>query len=104
MSDKAFADAINQIAAQAEAEREQELRDEKRCQLMGKVRRAFVFVFLAGILASVYYYQAELQHFASEKLFSQPTAVQVDAKTREALKGIRAQAEQRDQVLNEITK
>ena len=102
MSDKAFAKMMDQIAAQAEAEEKRELKTQRRRQLFSRLRTAFMFLLWAGVLGCGYIYRAELQQFVSEKFLTNKP--QIDGSTGQALKGIQAQADKRDQILNEIAK
>jgi hypothetical protein len=104
MSDNAFARAMNQISAQAEAEQLRELKDQSRQRLFAGVRRAFACLLWAALLACGFYYRVELQQFASEKFFSKSKPGRIDSATSESLKDIQTNAKKRDQALNEITK
>lgn len=104
MSDKSFDQAMNQIAAQAEAAQLREQEAQRRQRLFAKVRVAFMFLLWTAALGCGFYYRAELQQFASDKFFSKPKVGQVDGNTSEALKGIQSQADKRDQMLKEISK
>ena len=104
MSKDAFANAMNQIAAQSQAEKEREVQAERRQQLYAKLRSGIAALMLMGLLAAGFSYRAEVQQFVSETILSKPKVGQIDGRTGEALKGIQAQADKRDQVLSEITK
>ena len=48
-SNSSFDRAMSQIVAQAEAEREQEIKAQQRAELFGRARRVFVWLFIATI-------------------------------------------------------
>lgn len=102
MKNNSFSRAMNQISAQAEAEREKEARVEQRRKIFSKVRGVGLFLFGAGLLASGFYYRAEVQQYISDKCFA--AKPQVDGETGEALAGLQEHANKRDSVLEEITK
>ena len=49
-SNSSFDRAMSQIVAQAEAEREHEIKAQQRAELFGRARRMFVWLFIATIL------------------------------------------------------
>ncbi len=51
---------MSQIVAQAEAEREQEVKAIRRAELLGRVRSVFVWLFLATILIFAYNFHDKL--------------------------------------------
>jgi hypothetical protein len=102
MNDKTFSTAMSQIVREAEAKREQEVRDQQRSLLFGKVRRVFVFLFIATLFVVAFNYHTEVQQVVSEKVFAPPRP-KIGSGTGEALKNLQAHAEKRDKVLDEIT-
>jgi hypothetical protein len=104
MSNKSFARAMNEIAAQAEAEQLSELKAQNRQRIYAKARSTLAFLLWTALLGCGIYYRKELQKFASEKFLDKPKAAQVDEATGKSLNTIQAQAKKRDQVVDEITK
>src|SRR5262245_50501701 len=102
MSDKAFAKMMGQIARENEAEQLREVRDQNRRKLMGKIRTAVTFLAFGALLTAGYLYREPLQKLAEDKFLSKPKVGKVEGGTGEALKGIQAAAEKRDQVLDQI--
>jgi len=54
MKNNAFDRAMGQIVAQAEAERQQEVKTQKRAEWFGRVRTAFLYLFIATVLIFAY--------------------------------------------------
>jgi hypothetical protein len=101
MNDNAFANAMNQIAGQAEKERAQELRAQQRQVLMGRVRSVAMFLILGAALAAGYSYRTQLHDFVMAKLDTKPT---INSQTSQALSAIQANAAKRDKTLEDLTK
>ncbi len=101
MNDNAFANAMNQIAGQAEKERAQELRAQQRQALLGRVRGVAMFLTIGAALAAGYNYRTELHDFVMAKLDAKPAS---NSQTAQALSAIQANAAKRDKVLEDLTK
>ena len=102
MNEHAFTNAMNQIAAESHAQNERELEAQRRQRLYARLFTGVKALLWLGLIAGVFSYRSEIQQFVSETVLSRPQVGQIDAKTGEALRGIQAQAEKRDQVLNAI--
>jgi hypothetical protein len=100
MSDKAFAKAMGRIAIEAENQRQLEERRERRQRIFSRIRSVGGFLLGAVVLGAGYYYRAQVQDYINSKLAKAPT---ISAGTGEAIKGIQADAEKRDQVLDSLT-
>ncbi len=61
MSRNSFDQAMNQIAAEAEAVNQAELRDQERRRIFAKVRRVGSFLILTAILACGFCYRTQSQ-------------------------------------------
>jgi hypothetical protein len=104
MKDRTFAKAMTQIAAEDQAARLREQELQRRLQQREKLRRGIAASLWVALIGCGFYYHAEFQQFATEHFFHRPKTGQVDPRTSKALQGIEAQAQKRDEVLNEITK
>ena len=105
MSRNSFDQAMNQIAAEAEAVNQAELRDQERRRILAKVRRVGSFLILTAILACGFCYRTQLQD-ASWAMFNKTPQIipnpKVGEKTSAALTGIEASAAKRDAALDNI--
>jgi hypothetical protein len=105
MSRNAFDQAMNQIAAEAEAEKLAELRDLERRRILAKVRRVGSFLILTAILACGFCYRTQLQNLSWAMFNKTPQVIpapQVGEKTSAALRGIEASAAKRDEAVDNI--
>jgi len=96
---------MNQIAAEAEAVNQAELRDQQRCRILAKVRRVGSFLVFTAILVCGFCYRTQLQE-ASWAMFNKTPQIipnpKVGEKTTAALNGIEASATKRDAALDNI--
>lgn len=60
MKDNSFDRAMGQIVAQAEAERQQEIKAAQRAEWFGRVRTAFLYLFIATVLIFGYNFHARI--------------------------------------------
>jgi hypothetical protein len=105
MSRNSFDQAMNQIAAEAEAVRQAELRDRERRRMLAKVRRVGSFLILTAILACGFCYRTQLQNLSWAMLNKTPQTSktrQIGEKTAGAVTGIEASAAKRDAALDDI--
>ncbi len=102
MSDNAFTNAMNQIAAEADAEQIRDAKFLRRQQIISRIRCGVGFLFLTALLAAGFVYRVELQQFASDKL--RATKPQISGETGAKLQGLQDQAAKRDKALEELTK
>jgi len=96
---------MNQIAAEAEAEKQAELRAQDRSRMLAKVRRVGSFLILTTILACGFFYRTELQNLASAMFDKAPQASktqQIGEQTAGAVRGIEASAAKRDAAMDDI--
>ena len=100
MSDKAFDRAMDRILNEAEKERQLEERRERRQRIFGHVRSVGSFLLGAAILGVGYYYRAQVQDYVNAKLAKAP---QISVGTGAAIKGIAAESEKRDKILDDLT-
>src|SRR5258706_4925258 len=60
MKNNSFDRAMGQIVAQAEAEREQEIKARQRAEWFGRVRNAFILLFITTVLIFAYNFHDRL--------------------------------------------
>jgi hypothetical protein len=105
MSRNSFDQAMNQIAAEAEAVNQVELRNQERRRMLAKVRRVGALLTLTAILVCGFCYRTQLQNL-SWSMFNktpQPSKTQqIGEKTAGAVSGIEASAAKRDAALDDI--
>jgi len=96
---------MNQLAAEAEAVNQAELRDQQRRRLLAKVRRVGSFLILTAILTCGFCYRTQLQDVSWAIFNKTPQVIpnpKVGEKTSAALNGIEASAAKRDAALDNI--
>ena len=64
---------MSKIVGEAEVLQQQEIRDQRRRQIFGRVRGIFVGLFLLTILVTAFCYRAPLQEFVTSKLNKKPS-------------------------------
>jgi hypothetical protein len=105
MSRNSFDQAMNQIAAEAEAANQVELRSQERRRIIAKVRRVGSFVTFTAILVCGFCYRTQLQNL-SWSMFNKAQQTsktqQIGEKTAGAVTGIEASAAKRDAALDDI--
>ena len=99
MKDNSFAMAMEKIVGQAEAEKQQEIRDQRRAEVFGRARSIFVFLLVATIGVFVFCYREQIQ----DKIFSKPSLLGT-GKVAAQLNAARKNAAQRDVVIDSISK
>lgn len=103
MKDSSFTNAMNQIVGQAEAERNEELRLQKRAALrakiFGHIRGVLILLFTAALLVGGYNYRDKLTNLFASK----PKPV-LNAQGSASLNAAEQNAATRDSVIAEVTK
>jgi hypothetical protein len=98
-----FTNAMNRIVGQAEAERQEELRMQKRAafraKIFGHVRGVFVLLFVAALLVGAYNYRDRLT-----ALFAAKPKPEITAQGSASLNAAQKNAATRDNVIAEVTK
>ena len=94
--------AMSKIVGEAEILQKQEVLENRRRQIFGRVRAVFVFLFVATLLVVAFCYHTQLQETISAKLKGTPAAS--NGQTSAALKSAQDNAAARDQIVNQITK
>ena len=98
-----FTNAMNRIVGQAEAERQEELRLQKRAafraKIFGHVRGVFLFLFVAALLVSAYNYRDKLTN-----LFASKPAALTSAQGSASINAAKQNADTRDKVIADVTK
>jgi len=105
MNSKSFDQAMNQIAAEAEAVQQAELRAQDRSRVLAKVRRVGSFLILTAILACGFCYRTQLQSLSLAMFNKTPQTSktrQIGEKTAGAVTGIEASAAKRDAAIDDI--
>jgi hypothetical protein len=97
---ESFDEAMNKIALQAKAQQLLEARAQRRQALIGKLKKIGGFLVVIALFGAAYYYRNDIQAYVSAKLDTKP---KMDATTAAALKGVQADADKRDQALDEIS-
>ena len=100
MKEDAFTKAMNKIVSQAEAEREREIRDEKRAHFLGRVRSVFVFLFIATVLVVAFNFRDQLTGLLPSK---KPDAT-APGQTAAILNQAQQNAAARDAVVDQAAK
>src|SRR5882757_2219986 len=98
-----FTNAMNKIVGQAEAERHEELRLQKRAafraKIFGQVRGVFFCLFFAALLVGAYNYRDKLT-----ALFASKPKPVISAQGSASLNAAGQNAATRDKVIADITK
>jgi hypothetical protein len=105
MSRNSFDQAMNQIAAEAEAANQVELRNQERRRIIAKGRRVGSFVTLTAILVCGFCNRTQLQNLSWSMFNKAPQTSktqQIGEKTAGAVTGIEASAAKRDAALEDI--
>jgi len=74
MKDNSFDRAMGQIVAQAEAERQQEVKSLQRAEWFGRVRTAFVYLFIATVLIFAYNFHDKIGDLVATVMPTKATA------------------------------
>ena len=90
---------MEKIVGQAEAEQQQEIRVQKRAEVVGRVRSIFVFLLIATIVVFAFCYREQIQ----SAIFPKP-APQLGGQTSAVLNTAKQNAATRDSVVDPITK
>lgn len=102
MKDNSFENAMNKIVGQHEAEKQEEIRAEKRAVIFGRVRSIFVFLAIATVLVVAYNYREKLTDLIKGKPVA--TADTAEGQTSATLKTAQQNAATRDSVIDSIAK
>ena len=101
MSEKTFSNLVNQLSSEAEEQKQDEVRAKRRSEIIRSVCRIALLLLLGGAaIASGTYYRDDVGRLV-ESLTSEPTP-QVDYQAK--LQRIKAQAQKRDQAIEDISK
>ena len=122
MKDKSFETAMNKIAAQAQAEQQNEIRAAKRAQVMGRIKGGVIFLAIGAAAVTGMCYHKEVQSAIYAKLdTAKPTATVTDTnnaviapgltgmtqapnKASASLATAQANAQLRDSIIDQIAK
>ena len=115
MKNNAFDRAMGQIVAQAEAERQQEVKSQKRAEWFGRVRTAFVYLFIATVLIFAYNFHDKLGDLVATVMPNKAGAViagtnsvsgstTTSGKAAVALEGAAKNAAIRDSLIDSLAK
>ena len=74
MKNSSFDRAMGQIVAQAEAERVQEIKAQQRAEWFGRVRTAFLYLFIATILIFAYNFHDKIGQLVATVMPAKATA------------------------------
>ena len=101
---QSFASEINKIAVQAKAVELYEIKMRRRREMWAKVQSKLVLVVGIALVVTGFVYRQKLRDTVWDKFFAPAFTTQVDASTGQKLQDIKAAANQRDAVLDEIAK
>jgi len=116
MKNNSFDRAMGQIVAQAEAERAQEVKAQQRAEWFGRVRTAFVYLFIATVLIFAYNFHDKIGDLVATAMPSRAAAAMTgtngvsgasgepSGKAAVALQGAQQNAAIRDSLIDSLSK
>ncbi|MBW8863960.1 MAG: hypothetical protein JF609_03370 [Verrucomicrobia bacterium] len=110
MKNSSFDRAMGQIVAQAEAEREQEIKARQRAEWFGRVRNAFILLFIATVLIFACNFHDRIGELVATVMPSKAAAgttsdsKEPSGKAAVALQGAEQNAAVRDQLIDSLAK